>query len=267
MAFGFGSFLAPGPMEVRNLSEKERHCGLYSEKFKIMLKMIAHPDGGPWTGTKMSRATDGRVTSSYFGSLRDGHVDIPRADKIEAIAQAIGFPTQLWFKDIRWWRDLYSRWLHGDEAGLQLVYKEVQAEGGSHGAERLSELVNRLFAVRVNPDTGTTFTNEEVAERSGGVLTVRQIQDLRSGSEKDPTWGQILSLCEVFEVPPTYFSGAEVSWLPSPAMLDAADDHHSYTTFTNSRRLSNQNRSLLQSISEHLRRQQGDTAGGGAAED
>jgi hypothetical protein len=220
-----------------------------------MLEMIAHPDGGRWTGAKMVKATDGRVTSSYFTSLRDGAVDVPRADKLEAIAEAMGFPTGLWFKDIEWWRTIYSRWLEGDTEALSLAHPDSSSERTA----KLAQLVNRLFSVRINPETGALFTSTEVVERSGGALTIREIDRLRSGNLADPTWGQILALCEVFEVPTAFFSGWEVAWFPSPALLDAAKDRESYVTFTNSRKLSDRDRTLLHTISEHLRREQGDT--------
>ena len=240
------------------MSKAGHEQGLYSEKFRTMLEMIAHPDGGSWTGAKVAKATDGRVTSSYFTSLRDGAVDVPRADKLEAIAQAMGFPTGLWFKDIDWWRTMHSRWLDGDSGIPSLAHSGSSPESTA----KLAQLVERLFNVRINPETGEPFTSREVAGRSGGALTIREVDELCSGNLKDPTWGQVLALCEVFEVPTAYFSGYEVPWFPSPALLDAARDRESYVTFTNSRELSDRNRTLLHTISEHLRREQG-----GAAED
>lgn len=233
------------------MNRGKKELGVYSKKFNIMLKLISHPDGGPWTGTKMERATSGQVISSYFSSLKDGHIDIPRADKIQVIALAMGFPPELWFKDLSWWEETYDRWLNGEQ--VQSAFSGEPAEEDRQA--RMVRLVNRLFEVKLDEITGQPLTNEAVAELSGGVLEVADVEGIRSGRFSDPTWRQVLALCDVFEVSYTYFAGPEVSWFPSPAVLDAATDGDSYLTFRNSRSLGKYARTLLRSISEELRRQ------------
>ena len=81
---------------------------------------------------------------------------------------------------------------------------------------------------------------------------------MREGNLADPTWAQILALCEAFEVDASYWSEKEVPWRPSPAVLRAAEDPDSYVTFQNSLKLSKNNKSMLRALSEHLKREQGE---------
>ncbi|QIN78466.1 hypothetical protein GBA65_07965 [Rubrobacter marinus] len=225
--------------------------GAYSEKFRIMLKLIPHPDGGEWTGSKMERATDRRVQASYFTSLRDGHIEIPRADKVEAIAHAMRFPPELWFKGLSWWEALYERWEGGGDVAGTLGQREV-VNAGRHVSERL----NRLLDVAVNEGTGRPLSDEEVANLSGGRLRKEDVSAMREGRLKDPTWAQILALCDVFEVDPAFWSEIETRWRPSAEVLRGIEDQDAYVVFRNSVRLSPSNRSMLRMLSEHLRREE-----------
>lgn len=233
------------------MNERPKKKIPYTSKFNIMLKVFAAPDGGEWTGTKMERATGGKVITSYFSSLRDGHIGIPRVDKIEAISEAMGFPPQLWFKDIGWWEELYEKWERGEEVGSALRRQEEKSDRGY-----LSTLLNRLFELKTNDETGKPFTNREVSLSSGGVLSEEEVEALREGRLVDPTWAQILALCDVFEVDPSYWSERRIPWRPSPAVMRAVEDQESYLIFQNSLRLSGRNRSMLRVLSEHLKREQ-----------
>lgn len=225
--------------------------GTYSEKFRIMLKLVPHPDGGEWTGTKMERATDRRVQASYFTSLRDGHIEIPRADKVEAIARAMRFPPELWFKSLPWWEALYERWEGGGDVAGTLGQGGVATAGGRVGGR-----LNRLLKVAVNERTGKPFSDEEVADLSGGRLRRQDVAAMREGRLEDPTWAQILALCDVFEVDPAFWSEREISWRPSAEVLRGIEDQDAYVVFRNSARLSPSNRSMLRMLSEHLRREE-----------
>lgn len=219
-----------------------------------MLEVIGHPDGGTWSGSKMERATGGRVGPSYFTSLRDRHIEIPRADKIEAIAGVMGFPPELWFKDLSWWRAVHEQWERGES-----VHEKLRGDRESVDDGRVGKLLERLFEVKTNEETGESFTSAEVARLSEGVLSEDQVAALRDGRLKEPTWRQILAVCDVFGVGPSYFAQEPgLSWVPSRGVLDALDDQESYTTFQNSLKLSKDKRSLLKSLSEYLRREQAD---------
>jgi transcriptional regulator with XRE-family HTH domain len=70
-----------------------------AERFEMLLGTHPRPDGRPWTGADLQRATGGVVHRSYVTNLRKGRIESPGHDKIEAIAKAMGFPPALWFDD------------------------------------------------------------------------------------------------------------------------------------------------------------------------
>ena len=234
------------------MADPDKPSSIYGKKFRIMLQIIPHPDGGYWTGTKMQSATNNVVGPSYFTSLRSEVIEIPRADKIEAIANAMGFPVELWFKDLSWWQNAHDQWMNGE-----LVANDLHAysEGSSEQID-MATLVNRLFAERIDQQTGQPFTDEEVAARSNNELSSADVRALRSGELSDPTWGQLLAVSNIFGVGLSYFSGSEAPSPPSElGTLEAKDDQESYVTFRNSIGMNKQQRSLLRSMSEHLRRE------------
>jgi len=215
-----------------------------------MLRAIEHPDGGPWTGTRLARATDGEVSPSYFTALRDGAIDVPRADKLEAIARAMGFSPALWFRDLAWWEAAAER-----RGGAEPEAGDGASEAFSCGGEPLAALLKRLFELRRNEETGEPFTNREIAHLSGGAVSEEDLRDMRSGRLENPTWRQVLAVCDAFGVSPSYFAGPELAWVPPPGMLDEAEDRDSYVTFRNSLKLSRRDRGLLRTLSEQLRRE------------
>lgn len=232
---------------------------MYGEKFRIMLRVIPAPDGGEWGGTNMERATDGKISTSYFSALRDGRIETPRADKLEAVAEAMGFDPGLWFKGLRWWQELEETWERGGGVAEMLrggIAGAAGGEGGSAGA-RLSDLLGRLMETRVDSETGGPFTPERVADLSGGLLAADDVQGMLGGRLTDPTWAQVLALCDVFDVDPVYFSGRDLPpWRPSPALMEAARGADSYRIFQNSLKLSDKDRGMLKMLAEHMRREQ-----------
>src|SRR5918997_503933 len=68
-----------------------------SERFARLLALYRKPDGSVWGGQDLERATGGSVTRSYVSNLKKGHIGSPGLDKMEAIAEAMGFPPALWF--------------------------------------------------------------------------------------------------------------------------------------------------------------------------
>lgn len=70
-----------------------------SERFRRMLALYRKPDGSEWGGQDLENATGGIVTRSYVANVKKGRVENPGLAKLEAIAQAMGFPPALWFDE------------------------------------------------------------------------------------------------------------------------------------------------------------------------
>jgi transcriptional regulator with XRE-family HTH domain len=70
-----------------------------SERFARLLVLYRRPDGSEWGGQDLESATGGVVSRFYVTNLRKGRIDSPGLDKLKAIAEAMGFPPQLWFDD------------------------------------------------------------------------------------------------------------------------------------------------------------------------
>ena len=68
-----------------------------SERFLRLLELYRKPDGGAWGGQDLENATGGAVTRSYVANLKQGRIENPGLAKLEAIADAMGFPPALWF--------------------------------------------------------------------------------------------------------------------------------------------------------------------------
>ena len=68
-----------------------------AERFERLLEAYPRPDGRPWTGAELQRATGGVVTRSYVTNLRKGRIESPGHDKMAALAKAVGFAPALWF--------------------------------------------------------------------------------------------------------------------------------------------------------------------------
>lgn len=229
----------------------EEHLSSYNKKFRIMLKMIAPPDGGEWGPTKMRKATGAQIGASYFNSLKDGAVKTPRADKIEAIAEAMGFPPQLWFKDLDWWQRAYHKWESGED--VDEVLKEEQDEDT---VRRISRRLNKLVDLKPNPSTGQPFSNSEIAHFSGEVLSADRIAEIRNGGFEHVEQEELAALCDVFEVSPAYWSSQSVPWRPFKDELGELMDADSFETMQNSLMLSKDNRGMLRRLSDYLKWQQ-----------
>ena len=70
-----------------------------AERFEVLLGAYPRPDGRAWSGQQIDEATGGVVTRSYVTNLRKGRIENPGYRKLQAIAQAIGFPPRLWFDE------------------------------------------------------------------------------------------------------------------------------------------------------------------------
>lgn len=68
-----------------------------SGRFLGLLELYRKPDGGEWGGQDLEDATNGAVTRSYVSNLKNGRIENPGLAKLRAIANAMGFPPELWF--------------------------------------------------------------------------------------------------------------------------------------------------------------------------
>lgn len=73
--------------------------GHVSERFARLLDLYRKPEGSQWGGQDLEDVTGGVVTRSYVSNLKNGRIEDPGLAKLEAIAEAMGFPPQLWFGD------------------------------------------------------------------------------------------------------------------------------------------------------------------------
>ena len=68
-------------------------------KFEHLLEVFHHPDGRRWTGAKLEKATENVAPQSYATNLRKGKIESPGYEKLAAIAKAMGFTLEVWFKE------------------------------------------------------------------------------------------------------------------------------------------------------------------------
>lgn len=196
----------------------------YAEKFNLLLDLFPHPDrkgcSDPkkrrWKGVELERASGGGVSSAYISSLRNGDIARPGMEHLHLIAKVMGFPFRLWLTDPEDWK-LKSR---GDPTA---------AEPGKEAVMRRAELLEQLFQSVYNRQTGQPYTNREIAERSQGRLAEEDVAGLREGSIPDPTIGQLLALCDVFDVDVSYWSeGREKKPLLDQHTVEALRDSKRY---------------------------------------
>ena len=155
-----------------------------AQKFEWLLETCRHPDGRRWTGQELDEATGGVVTRSYVTNLRKGRIENPGYEKLRAIAKVMDFPPELWFQEVP-------------------VSGTVQAKTGD--SADIAQKVNRLFNVIKNDTTGEPYTNAEVARSSLGDLTEKEVEEIRSGANRNPSVDQVVALADTFGVHPSYF--------------------------------------------------------------
>jgi transcriptional regulator with XRE-family HTH domain len=156
-----------------------------SRKFAALLDAYRRPDGTVWTGQQIQDATDGFVSRSYVTQLRKGRIANPRLDKLQALAEVMGFPPQLWFEDV------------SDPGGTPRAAPPEQIPTIS---ERLESLLRTA-----DERSGEPYSDADVARLSKGELTEREVTGIRTGAIPDPSMEQVLALAEVFAIDPSYF--------------------------------------------------------------
>ena len=70
-----------------------------SKRFAKLLSLYRKPDGSPWGGKDLERATGGYVSHQWVGHLKSGRIKEPSFGKVVAISRAMGVPLQEWLDD------------------------------------------------------------------------------------------------------------------------------------------------------------------------
>jgi transcriptional regulator with XRE-family HTH domain len=211
----------------------------FDERFKRLLKRYRKPDGAEWTPAEIRDATNGFVNLSYISNLQAGRIRKPGMDKLKAMAEAMGFPWQLWLEDPDDWEKL--------------------AEKQAGDRRSMADLLNHLFTVVENFRTGRSYTTKEVAQLSGGKLTQEQVEDMRRGGLENPTLEQVLGLSDVFGVDPGY-------WFSSPSdaaridrkTLEALRDVDAHLILKKSLGVAEKDRSMILLLIERLQQEPAD---------
>ena len=208
-----------------------------ARRFEALLDKYRHPDGSKWSGAELAEATGGLVHRSYVTNLRKGRIESPGYDKLKAVAKAMGFPPELWFND------------------YPLSEPETYEDGGH---DSIAERLEHLFASIPDERTGELYTNEAVARESAGSVTEIEVAEIRSGKLRDPSVDQVLTLAEVFGVPPSYFLQRERKPpVISPSMIEASKDETVTAILNKSLRLPEREKQMVLNIIMQFEEMQG----------
>lgn len=211
----------------------------YAQMFARFLETYPYPAGGKWTGPRMQRATGGFVNSAYFSNLLAGRIKQPGLDKLKAISEAMGFPTQLWLDGPDGW---------GEFPGQS---QDLPPEAV------LKDLLNNLFASITDERTGELLTNAEVSRRSVGKLSEVELEAMRSGELDNPTVEQVLALSEAFDVDPAYwFRRGEKKPLVDREVVEALRNENNRLLLHRSLGLSREQKDMLLVMMEQLERRE-----------
>lgn len=243
----------------------------YTERFERLLELFPHPErrAAPtpqqraWRMVEIERDTGGEVSSSWLSAFRRRKTKKPGMRMLDLIAQAMGFPFELWLTEPEQWeRILRERGSYAAEGHAAAGYSAggVEPVGavayGSGEVPPVSELLETLIATITNRRTGRPFTNSEIAERSSGRLTEEDVADMHSGELENPLRSQLLALCDVFGVELSYWYGG--SAYPSVSAEDLQRLHQarhssSKLLLQKSLDLDEEQVNLLVSMAEHMR--------------
>jgi transcriptional regulator with XRE-family HTH domain len=69
------------------------------KRFLWLQERYRKPDGSKWTNVEIERATGGFVRGNYVTNLVRGRIHQPGTDRLQAIAQVMGFPAELWLSE------------------------------------------------------------------------------------------------------------------------------------------------------------------------
>jgi transcriptional regulator with XRE-family HTH domain len=205
-----------------------------AQKFEALLEIYRRPDGRKWSGQEIDEATGGVVTRSYVTNLRKGRIENPGYEKLAAMAKAMGFPPEVWFKE-----------------GLGEGRSIGQAEESHSIAGRLEH----LFEVISNPKTGKRYTNAEVARMTLGDLSEEDVERIMTGAVSDPTVGQVAALASVFGVEPSYLLDRGKPSLLDEELVQVLRDEDVRDITRESSRLPDRERQLVLGIVRQFRDQ------------
>jgi transcriptional regulator with XRE-family HTH domain len=170
-----------------------------SRKFAALLDAYRRPDGTVWTGQQIQDVTDGFVSRSYVHQLRTGRIANPRLDKLQALAEVMGFPPALWFEDVPY------------PGGSPLGSPSGQSAS-------ISDRLEALLRTTDEEGSGEPYSDADIARLSTGALTEQEVAGIRTGNIPDPSIDQVLALAEAFAIDPSYFLDTEAK----PPLLDRA---------------------------------------------
>lgn len=158
----------------------------FGRQFQRLQDAYRKPDGTRWTGTDLSRATEGYIRPNYVTNLIKGRIERPGYDRLRAIAQVMGFPVELWFREL-------------PDAPSGGPAEELPTRTLSEKLAAVFEAANRHRP----PDE--PLTSAQVAQLTFGRLSEQEIEDARAGNIEDLTGAQYLALSNVFGLPVRYW--------------------------------------------------------------
>lgn len=207
--------------------------------FRRLLEAYPHPEGGRWNGPRMEEATAGFVNASYFSNLLNDRMKQPGLDKLKAIADAMGFPPHLWLQDPD------TRGRPGEIGPLASADENL----------RFQDLVNNLFASMPDERSGEPLTNAEVARRTAGKVTERDLELMRSGELDNPHLEQVLAISRAFDVDPAYwFRRGTTKPLVDEEVVEALRTEENRLLLHRSLRLSKDQKDMLLVLMEQLQK-------------
>lgn len=210
----------------------------YAELFRKLLEAYPLEDGSLWSGPKMEQATGGVVNSAYFSNLLSGRINQPGLDKLKAIAEAMGFPAQLWLEDPDTWG------VSSSEESIRFTSTSVS----------FSALLKNLFESVPNENTGMPFTVPEIAERSGHKLTEAELQQMLAGELETPSLDTVLAISEAFGMDFSYwFRRNNGTPLVDDDIIEALQNEESRLILARSSELSKDQKDMLLVLMEQLR--------------
>jgi transcriptional regulator with XRE-family HTH domain len=209
---------------------------VWARKFRVLRARYPREPGKSWRGVDFERATNGYLSGSYITALSKGRIDEPGLGKIFRIAEVMGFPPELWFRNL-------------DDEPAQAA---VDTPGVVHAD--ISERLNLLFDVVINDRTGEPFTEEEVARTSRGKLTAEDVVRIRTGDLVDPTREQLLALSNVFGVDFSFWAEEVEEVVLRPETIRALRDSMSQDILHKSLSLTNEDKNFVMAMLEELQK-------------
>lgn len=210
----------------------------YAELFRKLLEAYPLKDGSQWSGPKMEQATGGVVNSAYFSNLLGGRINQPGLDKLKAIADAMGFPAQLWLEDPDTWG------VSSSEESIRFTSTSVS----------FSELLKNLFESVNNESTRMSFTVSEIAERSGQKVTEAELHQMMAGEFETPSLETVLAISEAFGIDFSYwFRRNNGTPLVDDDIIEALRNADNRLILARSSELSKDQKDMLLVLMEQLR--------------